>query len=214
MIDAIALGRLLAEEVTNPPGPCLYPGKFHPPHKGHMKAVVNLASRDYITEVVIIVSEKVSPETGNITPEQAITIWRTYLDAQKNVKIELRVSEHGSPVTDMIAYIAKAPKDSTIYIAVGEDEKDDEDYAQSLQKMFGDRVKTITIQEKDGEVSAPHVRTLVQQRDYEKFKETVPEAAYNRGAAPKVWDILTKVIPQQQEQPQEQQPTKPISDQG
>ena len=218
MIDAIALGKLLAEEVTNPAGPCLYPGKFHPPHKGHMRAAVNLASRDYITEVVIIVSEKVSPETGNITPEQAITIWKMYLDAQKNIKIQLRVSEHSSPVKDMIAYIAKAPKDSTIYVAVGEDEKDDEDYAQSLQKMFGNRIKTITVQEKDGDVSAPHVRTLVQQRDYEKFKETVPEAAYNRGAAPKVWEMLTGVIPKQEQQPeepsQEQQPTEPTSDQG
>ena len=214
MIDAIALGKLLAEEVTNPAGPCLYPGKFHPPHRGHMKAAVNLASRDYITEVVIIVSEKISPETGNITPEQAIAIWRIYLDAQTNIKIQLRVSEHSSPVKDMIAYIAKAPKDSTIYVAVGEDEKDDEDYAQSLQKMFGNRIKTITVQEKDGEVSAPHVRTLVQQRDYEKFKETVPEAAYNRGAAPKIWDMLTRVIPQQQEQQPEEQPQQPTSDQG
>lgn len=84
--------------------------------------------------------------------------------------------------------------------------------------MFGNRVKTITVQEKDGEVSAPHVRTLVQQRDYEKFKETVPEAAYNRGAAPKIWNMLTKVIPKQEQQPeepsQEQQPTEPTSDQG
>lgn len=129
MIDAIALGKLLAEEVTNPAGPCLYPGKFHPPHRGHMKAAVNLASRDYITEVVIIVSEKISPETGNITPEQAIAIWRMYLDAQTNIKIQLRVSEHSSPIKDMITYIAKAPKNSTIYVAVGEDEKDDGDYA-------------------------------------------------------------------------------------
>jgi len=215
MIDATALGKLLAEEITNPAGPCLYPGKFHPPHIGHMKAAVNLASRDYITEVIIIISTKVSPETGNITPEQAFSIWKMYLDAQKNIKIEVRLSEEESPVKDMFAYIAKAPKDSTIYVAVGNDEKDDENYAESLQKVFGNRVRTINVQEKDGHISAPHVRTLVQQRREEEFKEAIPVAAYNKGAAPKIWKMLTSVIPEQQpeQEPQpDQQQTEPISD--
>lgn len=220
MINARELGKLLAEEVTNAPGPCLYPGKFHPPHKGHMKAAMNLAARNYVTEVIIILSAKVSPETGNITPEQALSIWRMYLQAQKNPKIKVVISEYNSPVKDMIAYTQQAPKDATVYIAVGQDEADDENYAQSLQKMFGDKIKTITVQEKDGEVSAPHVRTLVQQRDFEGFKETVPEAAYNRGAALKVWKMLTATIPQQapEEQQPEQEPqqqtTEPVSDQG
>lgn len=220
MIDAIALGKLLAEEIVEDPkeGPCLYPGKFHPPHIGHMEAAIRLSNKDYITQVIIIVSTKVSPETGNITPEQALSIWRMYLDAQKNIKIQVRLSEDNSPVKDMIAYIAEAPKDSTIYIAAGEDEKDDEDYAQSLQEMFGSRIKVIKVQEKKGDISSPHVRTLVQQRKEEEFKETIPVPAYNRGAAPKIWDMLTKVIPEKQpEEPepqQDQQQTEPTSDQG
>ena len=213
MINAQELGKMLAEEVVNPAGPCLYPGKFHPPHKGHLKAVRNLASRGYITEVIVILSSKVSPETGNITPEQALEIWRMYLQALPNIKIKLKISEYDSPVKDMIYYVQQAPKDSTVYIAVGQDETDDANYAESLQKMFGGRIKTITVQEKDGNVSAPHVRTLVQQRDYEGFKETVPEAAYNKGAAPKIWKILTGTIPEMQPQPEEQ-PQQPMNDQG
>lgn len=214
MIDATAFGKLLAEEIVNSPGPCLYPGKFHPPHIGHMEAAIRLSEKDYITQVIIIVSTKVSPETGNITPEQALSIWMMYLDAQKNIKIQVRLSQEDSPVEDMIAYIAKAPKNSTIYIAAGVDEKDDEDYAESLQQMFGDRIKVIKVQEKKGKISSPHVRTLVQQRKEEEFKETIPAPAYNKGAAPKIWKMLTKVIPQQQEQQPEQQPTEPTSDQG
>lgn len=190
MINARELGKLLAEEVTNPPGPCLYPGKFKPPHKGHFKAAKNLASREYITEVIIIISSTVSPETGNITPEQSFAIWKMYLQAQPNAKINLRISEADSPVKSMIGYIEKAPEDSVVYVAVGSDEADDEGYAESLQTQFGDKVKTITVEEKDGEVSAPHVRSLIDLGDYEAFKETVPEAAYNKGAAPKIWKLL------------------------
>lgn len=217
MIDAIALGKLLAEDIVEDPkeGPCLYPGKFHPPHIGHMKAAIRLTKKDYITQVIVIISAKVSPETGNITPEQALSIWKMYLDAHKNMKIQVRISEYESPYNDMYAYIQQTPENSTVYVAAGEDEKDDQNYVESLQQEFGSRVKEIKVQEKDGVISAPHVRTLVQQRDYEKFKEAVPEAAYNRGAAPKIWKMLTSVIPEQQpeEQPQpDQQQTEPVSD--
>ena len=195
MIDATALGRLLVEEVINPPGPCLYPGKFHPPHKGHLKAATNLANRDYITEVIIILSAKVSPETGNITPEQALQIWQMYLRAQPNSKIKIRISEHESPFMDMVDIINNNPDTQVIYVAGGSDEVDDQNYLKSLQDMFGNRIKAISVNEKDGPASAPHIRTLVQQGDYEGFKETVPEAAFNKGAAPKIWKILTSTIP-------------------
>lgn len=192
MINARELGKLLAEEVVNAPGPCLYPGKFKPPHKGHFEAAMNLAARSYITEVIIIISSNVSPETGNITPEQALTVWKTYLQAQKNPKINIRISEHNSPVPDMIEYIDQAPEDSTVYVAVGQDEADDEDYGQSLQAQFGDKVKIIRVQEKAGNITAPYVRTLIQQGDYEGFKEAIPGAAFNKGAAPKIWKLLLK----------------------
>ena len=215
MIDAIELGRILAEEVTNPAGPCLYPGKFHPPHKGHFKAVQNLASRNYITEVIIILSAKTSPETGNITPEQALQIWKMYLQAQPIPKVKLQISEHESPVVDMIHIIQRNPNAQAIYVAGGSDERDDQSYLQSLQNQFGRRVRAISINEKDGAATAPHIRTLVQQRDYERFKDTIPPGAFNKGAAPKVWKLLTASIPPgQPEEQQPQQQIEPTSDQG
>jgi hypothetical protein len=50
MIDARQIGKLIAEEIVNEPGPCFYPGKFKPPHKGHFEAASYLASRNFITE--------------------------------------------------------------------------------------------------------------------------------------------------------------------
>lgn len=195
MINALELGKLLVEDIQNEPGPCLYPGKFHPPHKGHFEAAKNLAARDYITQVLVILSSKVSPETGNITPEDALAIWKLYLAAQPNSKIKVRISEHGSPVVDMIKYIEEYPEAKAIYIAGGEDERDDKEYLNSLSQKFPGRVKPITVNEKAGGVSAPAIRELIQQGDYESFKDTIPVAAFNKGAAPKIWKILTSAKP-------------------
>ena len=58
MIDAQKIGRLVAEALLNEPGPCFYPGKFKPPHKGHFEAAKSLASKEYITKVYVIISSK------------------------------------------------------------------------------------------------------------------------------------------------------------
>ena len=76
----------------------------------------------------------------------------------------------------------------------GDDEVDDLAYGQALQQDFGDRIKTIPVHEKAGIISAPHVRNTLADGDYESFAEAVPEAAYNKGAAPKIFKMLaTKV---------------------
>jgi len=79
-------------------------------------------------------------------------------------------------------------------IVVSDDEVDDEAYGNSLQQSFGDRVKVIPVHEKAGEISAPHVRNVLASGDFEEFAEAVPEAAYNKGFAPKIFKMLgTKV---------------------
>ena len=191
MIDAIKLGRLIAEEVVNEAGPCLYPGKFKPPHKGHFEAAMNLASRNYVTEVIVIISGKT---VDGITPEDSLAIWNFYLSAEPNPKIKVQISTSKSPIEDIIAYLEANPTKDPVYIAGGNDEKDDLGYMESLQQQFGDRVKPLPVHEKAGEVSAPYVRETLRTGDFEAFKDTVPEAAFNRGAAPKIFKMLaTKV---------------------
>jgi hypothetical protein len=55
MINFEQLGRQIAEDILREGspdvGPCFYPGKFKPPHKGHFEATKYLASLNYINKV-------------------------------------------------------------------------------------------------------------------------------------------------------------------
>jgi hypothetical protein len=187
MINAELLGKRIAEAVINEPGPCFYPGRFKPPHKGHYEAAKALAAKDYITKVYIIISKKV---IEGITPEDSLMIWNMYLQAEPNPKITVRISTQESPIVTIIDFLKKNPTVDPVYIAVGDDESDDARYGNSLQQQFGDKVKVIKVKEKVGDISAPHVRGLLQAGDYEGFVESVPESAYNRGAASKIFKML------------------------
>ena len=187
MINAELLGKTIAEAVLNEPGPCFYPGKFKPPHKGHFEAAKALAAKEYITKVYVIISKKV---IEGITPEDSLMIWNMYLQAEPNPKITVRISTKESPIVTIIDFLSKNPTVDPVYIAVGDDEKDDSQYGNALQTQFGDRVEVIQVKERKIDASAPHVRTLLQTGDYEGFKESVPESAYNRGAAAKIFKML------------------------
>ena len=193
MINPILIGQRIAEAIINEPGPCFYPGKFKPPHKGHYSAAKDLASRNYIQMVYILISRK--PIDG-ITAQDSLAIWNAYLEAEPNPKIKVSIAKGESPVVDIIGYLKSNPKVNPVYVAGGDDETDDQDYLKSLQDQFGDRVMAIRVHEKDGDISAPYVRDLLKAGDFEAFAETVPEAAYNRGVAPKVFKMLApKFIP-------------------
>jgi hypothetical protein len=200
MIDYTAIGRQIVEEVINEPGICFYPAGFKPPHKGHFKAAKNLASRNYIAEVVVIISRK--PEEG-ITPEESLQVWKMYLEAEPNPKIKLRIAQADSPIKDIFGYLGKHQNVSTVYVAGGDDEKDDQEYLKSIQDRYPNIVKTISIHEKDGRVNSYYVRELLRAHDYESFKTTIPEAAYNKGFAPKIFKMLTATIQPAEQQPEE-----------
>jgi len=191
MINAELLGKRIAEAILNESGPCFYPGRFKPPHKGHYQAAKDLASRDYVKMVYIIISNKV---VDGITPEDSLAIWNMYLAAEPNPKIKVQISKKESPVVDIYEYLEKNPTVSPVYVSAGDDEIDDVEYVSSLQKEFGDRVKLIKVHEKAGEITAPHVRNLLATGDYEGFAEAVPQAAFNKGAAPKIFKMLAPKI--------------------
>lgn len=191
MIDANKIGRRIAEAIANEPGPCFYPGKFKPPHKGHYEAAAELASRDYVKQVNVIISRKT---IDGITPEDSLIIWNMYLRAEPNPKITVKISTDESPIQTIIKYLNSNPTVNPVYVAVGDDEVDDEAYGQSLQQNFGERVKIIPVHEKAGDISAPHVRGILAAGDFEEFKQAVPEAAYNKGVAPKVFKMLAPKV--------------------
>jgi hypothetical protein len=191
MINPTQIGQRIAEAIINEPGPCFYPGRFKPPHKGHYKAATELASRDYIQMVYILISKKV---VDGITPEDSLMIWNTFLKAEPNPKISVSIATADSPVVSIIQYLNKNTTLDTVYVAISDDETDDIDYGKALQENYGDKVKLIPIHDKDGIISSPHVRNILANGNYEEFAESIPEAAYNKGAAPKIFKMLaTKV---------------------
>lgn len=191
MINAELFGKRLAEAVLNEPGPCFYPGRFKPPHKGHYAAAKDLASRPYVKMVYIIISKKT---VDGITPEDSLAIWNMYLKAEPNPKISVRISTKESPIVDIYDYLEKNPTVDPVYVSAGDDETDDVEYVSGLQKEFGGRVKLIKVHEKAGDITAPHVRNLLATGDYEGFVEAVPVAAFNRGAAPKIFKMLASKV--------------------
>ena len=187
MVNIAELGQLIGEEVAFDPGVCLYPGKFKPPHKGHFAVVQDLSSRNYITKVVVLISPKT---IDGITAQQSLDIWKQYLQADPEPKVEVRICDTESPVKDIYNYINSHPEDKTFYIVGGADEEDDQKYLESLQKSFGDKVKPLPMQEKAGIVSAPYVRDLLRSGNYEDFKKTLPDAAVNKGYGPGIFKML------------------------
>ena len=191
MINPTQIGKRIAEAIINEPGPCFYPGRFKPPHKGHYEAAKELTSRNYIEMVYIIISKKV---VDGITPEDSLMIWNMYLKAEPNPKISVSIATTESPVTTIMNYLNKNTAVDTVYVAISDDETDDIDYGEALQENYGDKVKLISIHDKAGIISSPHVRNILADGNYEEFAEAIPEAAFNKGAAPKIFKMLaTKV---------------------
>ena len=191
MINPTQIGRRIAEAIINEPGPCFYPGRFKPPHKGHYEAAKELASRDYIQMVYILISKKV---VDGITPEDSLIVWNTFLKAEPNPKISVSIATAESPVVSIMHYLDKNTTVNPVYVTVSDDEEDDIDYGKALQENYGDRVKIIPVHDKDGIISSPYIRDILADGNYEEFAESIPEAAYNKGAAPKIFKMLaTKV---------------------
>ena len=90
MIDVQKIGRQVVEdllkEASSDVGPCFYPGKFKPPHKGHFEAAKYLASKNYINKVYVIISNVTK---FGITPQDSLKIWQEYLAAKPNPKISV-----------------------------------------------------------------------------------------------------------------------------
>ena len=122
MINAQLIGQRIAEAIINEAGPCFYPGKFKPPHKGHYAAAKNLASRDYVKMVYVLISKKI---IDGITPEDSLMIWNMYLQAEPNPKLSVRISTDESPIVTIINYLKANPTVDPVYVATGDDEIDD-----------------------------------------------------------------------------------------
>jgi len=185
------IGTIIAEDIVYQPGICFYPGGFKPPHKGHFEAAKDLASRNYITQVNVIISPK---ERDGITAKESLQIWKYYLQAEPNPKIAVKVAESVSPIKDIYDFIALHPELDPVYVAGGKDEVDDLGYFKSLTKAFGERVIPIPIEEKFGRISASYTRNQLRAGDIEAFKQTLPDSVIQKGFFDDIFKLLSPII--------------------
>lgn len=144
MIDLNTILNELNDDQTNPSAVCYYPGGFKPPHEGHYEAAKDLASRPYITKVIILVGQK---ERDGITSKMSKQIWDLYLAAAPIAKVSVEMSKDPSPIKDVFG-VMDNNLEMKAYIAGAKEEVEDQGYFTSLQKAFGERIMPISIEEK------------------------------------------------------------------
>jgi hypothetical protein len=195
MINPEQLGRQIAEDILKEAspdvGPCFYPGKFKPPHKGHFEAAKYLASKPYINKVYVIISNVTK---FGITPEDSLAIWKQYLSAEPNPKISVSISKESTPIKDIFAFMAENPDVDPIYVAGGAEEVEGIGYFDSIQKRYPNRVRKETVPDQYGRITATQMRAAVKDGNYEEFEKFIPDAAYNKGVAKDVFGRLLKIM--------------------
>ena len=195
MIDVEKIGRQvikdLLSEASPDVGPCFYPGKFKPPHKGHFDAAKYLASKPYINKVYVIISNVTK---FGITPEDSLYIWQEYLKAEPNPKIEVSISKESTPIKDIFSFMDKNREVDPIYVAGGAEEVEGIGYFDSIQKRFPNRVRKEVIPDQYGRISATQMRDTIKAGNFEEFTKFIPDSAYNKGVAKDVFGRLLKIM--------------------
>jgi hypothetical protein len=195
MMNFDHIGREIVEDLLREGspdvGPCFFPGKFKPPHKGHFEAAKYLASQYYINKVYVIISNVTK---FGITPQDSLYIWQEYLKAEPNPKISVSISKESTPIKDIFTFMTENPDVDPIYVAGGAEEVEGIGYFNSIQKRYPNRVRKEVIPAQFGRITATDMRAALKTGNFEEFAEFVPDAAYNKGVAKDVFGRLIKII--------------------
>ena len=195
MMNFDHIGRQIVEDLLREGspdvGPCFFPGKFKPPHKGHFEAAKYLASLNYINKVYVIISNVTK---FGITPEDSLYIWQEYLKAEPNPKISVSISKESTPIKDIFAFMADNPDVDPIYVAGGAEEVEGIGYFDSIYKRYPNRVRKEVIPAQFERIRATDMRAVVKTGNFEEFAKFIPDAAYNKGVAKDVFGRLIKII--------------------
>jgi FAD synthase len=195
MRDYSLIGKEIIEdilkEVNELTGPCFYPGKFKPPHKGHFEAAKYLANQPNVNMVYVIIS---NVSKFGITSKDSLKIWQDYLLSEPNSKIRVKESTEGTPIKDIFRYIEQNPEVKTIYVGAAKEEAENLGYFSKLKEKYPEKVKQIVIPDQFDRISATQMRQALKNGDFEAFAKFLPDSAYNKGITKKVFGLLTKII--------------------
>jgi hypothetical protein len=175
----------------------LFPGKFKPPHRGHLEYVTNLAQRPDVSEVKILISPIDKPE---VSKEQSLAIWNKYLEgAPDNIGVD--IADYRSPVTAVYEFLkdptATEPGDTVLLIKSTKDaDSGDTRFkgAQAWAERENPQIKVEEIAEEpvnrpDGSpYNGEDAREAIDQKNKELFSSFVPDSSPE--LTNQIWNIL------------------------
>lgn len=142
----------------------LYPGKFKPPHKGHLNVVKKALNE--CDEVHIIISNKIHE---GYSPELSKKLWEIYTKNLPQVKIS--IAEESTPVTQ----IYKEIKDDTnnYLVIYGKGEEDRYKAINENREKYSN-ADIINAGNFD-DISATQLREAIKNKDHFKIKNLIPK---------------------------------------
>ena len=168
----------------------LVPGGYKPPTSGHFYLVNEMAKRNEINEVIVLIGHKVR---DGITAEQSLAIWeiyKTYLPSN----VTIHISEANSPILDIHKIIGENPQNFYFPVVGIRSEADQKDIKRfdSLATKFSN-FKTIVLQG-NPDVSGTKARQALMEGESEIFTHYLPDTLSD-AEKQQVVDILTPQTP-------------------
>ena len=169
-------------------GIALVPGKYKPPHKGHLFVVQELLKDPRIKAITVLISPRV---VNGITPELSKEIWEKYLQ-KYGIKAKVLISNEPSPVKATVNIIKNNP-DNFYYVVTGyRTEEDLKDLARgNFTKNYGN-AEAIAIEGED--IRAARVRKLLAQRNFDGFALNLP-TKLTKAEKEQIYNKLIQVVP-------------------
>lgn len=103
--------------MANNPVVCYFPGEFSPPNKFDLSIALWLSKKIHDISAVVIVLGK--SKEGEISLEQKLEIWQSYLASSHNSRISIHKDEENSPLTSIYKMHEHSPE-SAFSIALPE----------------------------------------------------------------------------------------------
>ena len=172
---------------------CFIPGKFKPPHAGHLQMIENY-SKDF-DEVYVLISkvEKESSTGLKFTAEQSKNLFEIYQSGAGLSKVKFVVCQYQKPLRDAFAILETK---SSGYVAFGTSTKGEDGNRfndRDLKKYLSDNFTLLeTNYEVTTQMDSTDFREAVSQSDIEAVSSFLPE--FLKEQAGEIIDIFKGVV--------------------
>lgn len=170
------------------------PGKFKPPHRGHLDMVKHYAN--IADHVVVLISPLNASEAkefksggqADVTTQQSVSIWKIYVEAAGlSGKVSIDIPKMRSPVRAAYEFTGPdGPLEAGSCVILGASTKggDQSRFARNVQSYAKEGVNVLdpmkfAFDPKEG-ISATDFRKALHDNDLEKIKYFLPQEASNR----------------------------------